>query len=216
MQSVIMDREMLEPPNYDDLSVPELVILAQEGDEMAFTCLHFKFFGMLKEKCRKFGIPECDHNDLMQKAYIKVFAKIETIQPERFAGYIKTAMLNIIKNYIKDKIRDEGIFGPFYLLGQDDDDNQKSIEDLIGEAPKQAIDITCKEARKMIAFIMEKMPPKYRNVLVLIDWEGYSYKEAADILNMNPKSVGPLLFRARLKFIKLSKKYFPGWYDELF
>ncbi len=211
-----MSNELHEEMNFEDFDVVDLVLKAVNGDEMAYSMLYKKFFGYMRSKCVKFGVRKDDHEDLIQDTFMKVFAKIKTITPDRFAGYDKMAILNTIKNYITKKIREEKIFIPEYNVpSSDDDETPRSILEIVGENPSQRKDATARELELLFQAVLKKMTPKLSNILVVVDFNGYSYKEAAQMLTINEKNVGPQLHRARKQFKKLFKKLFPGCYDEL-
>ncbi len=212
---------MLEPPDfYSDLSIAQLVKLARKGDEMAYTVLYFRFWKTLKKMCMIYGVRCDDHDDLITKTCTKVFRKINEIEPEKFAGYITMAMRNDIKNYFAKIDREREIFVPEYPQAEDSDNELHSILERFGISPDQAINITGEMILEIILKVlnrmdMDKKDEKYRDVLML-DIEGYSYQEISELLDINPKTVGPRLYRARRMFIKYFKMDFPGWYDELF
>jgi RNA polymerase sigma-70 factor (ECF subfamily) len=55
-----------------------------------------------------------------------------------------------------------------------------------------------KEANRiLIHSALKKLPSKHQVVLLLIDVQGLSYEETADILNTSPGTVGSRLHRAR-------------------
>ena len=201
---------------YEDLDIIELVKVARKGCDMAYAELYRRFFGKLKKMCITYYIPEHDHDDLMCEVYEKVFARIDKIEPERFAGYITTAMRNTIINYICKKIRDGEVFTPEGDIIVNPDDENTSILDVIGEDPPQTGEIDDKLIKKLIFAVLARIKKKYSDIIMVIRVEGHSYKEAAEILDINPKNVGPRLFKARMAFIKYLKKHYPGWYNELF
>ena len=201
---------------YEDLSIVELVKLARKGCEMASNELYKRFWRKLKKMCIVYYIPEHDHDDLMDEVYINVFARIDKIKPERFAGYITTAMRNRIINYIAERDRKNKIFTPEGGIINPNDDDPVSMLDVIGEDPPQGREIDSRMIKKLIDAVLAGVKKKYSDIILVILIEGHSYKEAAEILGINPKNVGPRLFRARMKFIAYLKKKYPGWYDEFF
>ena len=57
----------------------------------------------------------------------------------------------------------------------------------------------------MVFGLLDKMPEKERQLLYLYH-EGLSYNEMAEVLDMNPKSVGKTLARAIHKFQSILKE----------
>ncbi len=65
-----------------------------------------------------------------------------------------------------------------------------------GLTPEEALQN--KELRRALDQAIEKLPPKYRMVLVLRDMEGLSAKEVGTIMGINERAVKSRLHRARL------------------
>jgi RNA polymerase sigma-70 factor, ECF subfamily len=65
-----------------------------------------------------------------------------------------------------------------------------------GLSPEEALQN--KELRKALDHAIEKLPQKYRMVLVLRDMEGFSAKEVGTIMGLNERAVKSRLHRARL------------------
>ncbi len=65
-----------------------------------------------------------------------------------------------------------------------------------GLTPEEALQN--KELRRALDQAIEKLPPKYRMVLVLRDMEGLSAKEVGTIMGLNERAVKSRLHRARL------------------
>jgi RNA polymerase sigma-70 factor, ECF subfamily len=65
-----------------------------------------------------------------------------------------------------------------------------------GLSPEEALQN--KELRKALDHAIEKLPQKYRMILVLRDMEGFSAKEVGTIMGLNERAVKSRLHRARL------------------
>ena len=65
-----------------------------------------------------------------------------------------------------------------------------------GMTPEQALQN--KELREALDQAINKLPPKYRMVLVLRDMEGLSAKEVGTIMDLNERAIKSRLHRARL------------------
>jgi RNA polymerase sigma-70 factor (ECF subfamily) len=65
-----------------------------------------------------------------------------------------------------------------------------------GLSPEEALQN--KELRQALDQAIDKLPPKYRMVLVLSDMEGLSAKEVGTIMGVNERAVKSRLHRARL------------------
>ena len=65
-----------------------------------------------------------------------------------------------------------------------------------GLSPQEALEN--KELRQILDRAIDKLPRKYRMVLVLRDMEGLSAKEVGGILGLNERAIKSRLHRARL------------------
>ena len=59
------------------------------------------------------------------------------------------------------------------------------------------------ENKGLIAHTLERMKEEYARVLILIDFEDFSYKEAADVLGKTTSQVKVLVHRARKSLRKM-------------
>ncbi|MCC2640712.1 MAG: putative polymerase sigma-E factor (Sigma-24) [Nitrospira sp.] len=83
-----------------------------------------------------------------------------------------------------------------------------------GLSPQEALEN--KELRQILDHAIEKLPRKYRMVLVLRDMEGLSAKEVGSIVGLNERAVKSRLHRARLFVRKeLSIKGIAGEFNRL-
>lgn len=118
--------------------------------------------------------------DIVQETFVRLWKKAEEINFEKAKPYIyKTAYHHFI-----DNIRYENRFIPLEKLNTDfiTHNNFSDLKDIINDA-------------------LEKLPKKQRVVVLLRDYEGYSYKEIGDITNMNESQVKVYIYRARV-FLK--------------
>jgi RNA polymerase sigma-70 factor (ECF subfamily) len=121
-----------------------------------------------------------DAQDLVQDAFEKLWKKRKTINPEKIKSYLfTTAYHKFIDEYRrKNKFTyiEETNFDLAYW------ENYTGIKELLEKA-------------------IEKLPPAQKSVLILRDWEGYSYKEIGEITGLSESQVKVYIFRAR-KFLR--------------
>lgn len=72
--------------------------------------------------------------------------------------------------------------------------------------PEEAIR---EEDRARIRAVLAMMPERDRLLLRIVHEEGGTYSEAARILGVSPNSIGPLLERARSRFLGLASRHAP-------
>lgn len=116
--------------------------------------------------------------DIVQEAYMKLWDKVEKVNFEKVKSYLfTTAYRTMIDHYRRDNriSRLEAA-----------DTRQLSHE-------KQYNDLS-----EIISLAMERLPEIQRTVVMLRDYEGYSYKEIGDITSLNESQVKVYIYRARV------------------
>lgn len=119
--------------------------------------------------------------DIVQDSYEKLWKNFENVSFEKVKSYLFTTayhtMIDIIR---KDK---RSIYAEDSQLPEQS--HESNYNDL-GEILKEAVD---------------KLPEVQRMVLLLRDYEGYSYEEIGEMANLNESQVKVYIFRARV-FLK--------------
>ena len=133
--------------------------------------------------------------DIVQDTLIKVWNRRDEWQSlESIEAYSMTICRNLALDAIKKK-----------------DNNNESIEQRIAETSYQTSDphelMIRKDRVEMVKQLVNKLPEKQRSCLQLRDFEGKSYKEIAEILEISEEQVKVNIFRARQtvkqKYLKL-------------
>lgn len=119
--------------------------------------------------------------DVVQEAYIRLWEKVEHVSAEKVKSYLFTtayhSMIDMIRKE-KRMVDFESINEHDYLIY----DQYSDIKEILDEAIK-------------------KLSDTQRSVILLRDYEGYSYKEIAEITGLNESQVKVYIFRARV-FLK--------------
>lgn len=119
--------------------------------------------------------------DIVQESFVKMWIKVEDISFKKSRSYLfSTAYHTMI-----DMIRKEKHQGEL--------DNKAFNE---YSSSRQYSD-----AEEIINKAVDKLPEIQRNVILLRDYEGYSYQEIGEITNLSESQVKVYIFRAR-KFLK--------------
>lgn len=119
--------------------------------------------------------------DIVQDSFEKLWQRLETVSPEKMKSYLfTTAYHTMIDVLRKDKRQVD-----FTNVNFDTYSHTAQYTDL-NEVLHQAI---------------EKLPEIQRSVLLLRDYEGYSYNEIAEITGLNESQVKVYIYRGRM-FLK--------------
>ena len=122
-----------------------------------------------------------DAEDIAQEVFLKAYERLESYKPEyRFFSWLYRIALNESLNSLDQKKRFEGLDEEMATDGPDPDE--------VAEANERS--------RKIADAIME-LKVDYRAVVVLKHFEGLSYEEIAQILEISEKKVKSRLFTAR-------------------
>lgn len=119
--------------------------------------------------------------DIVQDAFAKMWEKVKNISFEKGKSYLFTAAYHTMI----DKIRKEKHHEKFkkqYPYQVNSENDYSDLKEILNEA-------------------VGKLPEIQRSVLLLRDYEGYSYKEIGEITNLNESQVKVYIYRARV-FLK--------------
>lgn len=120
-----------------------------------------------------------DARDVVQDAFEKVWLKAAEVPFEKGKSYLFTTAYRIMLERIRKKSRTSPI------------DNTLRI--VPAEESKPEFDL-----RKVLDEAIAKLPDDQRSVIMLRDYEGYSYKEIGDITGLTESQVKVYIFRARV------------------
>ena len=167
------------------MKIIRLVNKAQKGDDKAFLKLFQKYEEDIFRMAYVYVKNESDALDVVQEVAYHSFKKINTLKnPE----YFKTWLIKIAINCSLDLVRKNKKvvqLNPEYeeFIGSEDEDVPLSV--------------TLQE-------LLDQLNEDEKSVVILRFYEGYSFKEIADLLNIPLGTAKSVLYRA---LNKLRKKY---------
>jgi len=119
--------------------------------------------------------------DIIQDTYAKLWVKVEEVSAEKVKSYLfSTAYHTMIDLIRREKKRGNMDEIELYAVGHSG--QYSDLKEILNEA-------------------VNKLPPVQRSVVLLRDYEGYSYKEIAEIVSLNESQVKVYIYRARV-FLK--------------
>ncbi len=119
--------------------------------------------------------------DIIQDTYEKLWRKLETVSSEKVKSYLFTTAYHTMI----DLLRKEKWSTDFNTVNRDSYSHTDQYSDL-NEILHEAI---------------ERLPEDQRSVIMLRDYEGYSYQEIAEITGLTESQVKVYIYRGRL-FLK--------------
>lgn len=171
----------------------ELVKLALENQDY-FGCIMERYEKkLLAYIIRISGFSKEDGEDILQEVFIKSYVNLNSFDDKlKFSSWIYRITHNeVINNYRKKKAR------PQSVMDLDDEFLNNLASDL-----KTDGHIDIQYLRDNMKKVLDKIEPKYREVLILRFWEDKDYSEISDILKKPMGTVATLLSRAKSNFQK--------------
>lgn len=169
----------------EDLS--KLLIEAKAGSNTAFEEFFEHFKDRIYRYISRFILNSADTEDVVIDTFVKFHEKLDKIDidnnPESY-------LFSIAHNTSVDFIRKNRL--------------AYSFDDDIGTEPPDPE----KEIRLKAAALLDHLPGKYKDYIVLKYFEKYTIEEIADIKGKSVDSVKSILKRARKKLVKLFTKHF--------
>lgn len=165
----------------------EIALRVQSGDAEAFGVLMGRYEAKLLRYGRKFLGDVDAIEDAVQEIFIKAYEHLQSFDVrQRFSPWIYRIAHNTFVNVLRSKSR-----SPVFAVDLDTFVPHATYEDPAEREREQGI------MREAIEAGLDRIAPKYREVLVLYYLEEFSYKEIADVLRVPVGTVGIRLARAR-------------------
>jgi RNA polymerase sigma-70 factor (ECF subfamily) len=169
---------------------------AKENQIIEFTLLFNKHKRRVYNYALKMLGDKMHADDIVQDVFIKLFEHLNYIQNRQSVQFwlFKTARNEILTFYRSTKNKK--------LITNSVDISEVEIE----EPLMLSDEIENKELNKLILNELENMNEDFREVFVLKEYSGLSYKEIASLMNIDEDLVKSRLYKARQKLInKISK-----------
>jgi RNA polymerase sigma-70 factor (ECF subfamily) len=165
----------------------QLVEASQQGDQDAFASLvqrhQRRVFNMVLRMLQDYE----EASEVTQEAFLAAWMGLPSFRDEaRFATWLYRIAYNCALKRLERRKRERSLREAI------------EAEQILEEVNKQAEDILELRARQaMVREQLEKLPTKYRIVLILRHLQEMTYEEMADILTMPIGTIKTHLFRAR-------------------
>jgi len=169
------------------MSDTQLVELVLAGDQNAFAALVERYKDAVQNLSYRMLSNTTEAEDVTQETFVRAYTQLATYKP---VHKFSTWLLSIASHLAIDQLRRRR----FLTLPLEDVPFLEWVADL-GAGPEQtALD---SEQQDEIQQYLQRLPGKYRAVIVLRYWYDFSYEEIATALNLTPPLVKARLHRAR-------------------
>lgn len=172
----------MDPVERDELA--RLVIQAQAGDSSACSVLVDRYWKRIYAFCYRYLHSPARAQELAQDTWLKVVEQIQTLKnPASFIAWLYQIARNLCHDERAKQKRQGSLTEEALLVIADR-----------GESPEDCMDkrLECERVAQAVSRLSED----HRDVLLLVHYQGLSYKEVAEILGISIAVVKTRLFRA--------------------
>ncbi len=171
----------------------QLISAAIKGDQAAYKALMKKYRDSIFNLIYRIIRDREQVEDLTQETFVKAFGSLRNFNREyAFSTWLYKIATNSSIDYIrKKKLPTMSIDKP---ISHEDSDYSFEIPDSTYEPDKFIIQ---RQKVKIIAEAIDRLPPKYKQVIILRHTEERDYSEIAKILKIPIGTVKAHIFRAR-------------------
>ncbi len=204
------DQSLAEGNTAQDVDDSVLVKAAQQGEGEAFGVLvdryHRQIFGLAARMC---GQEAAD--DLTQDVFLKALDALQRFQFHGEAGFrtwLYRIGVNTAINELRQRKRSRQILGPSLdePVLTDDGPMQRELSDITEEPYRLTAQ---NELQQAVNKVLEMLTEKQRTALVMIDLQGLTYEDAAEVLNCPLGTLKSRLVRAREAFAEKFREHEP-------
>jgi RNA polymerase sigma-70 factor (ECF subfamily) len=185
-----MNKKALKP---DKVSDETLIARFQQGDVQAFDVLVRRYKDQLLNYVFRFVGNRNDAEDIVQETFLRVYKNKHYYKEiAKFSTWVYTIAGNLAKTELRRRKRRK----VFSVSNFVNDERDFDIPDL-DRNPEKEVDGSIKD--DIIQRAIEKLPPKFKEVILLRDVQGFAYEEISQILNIPLGTVKSRVNRGRLK-----------------
>src|SRR5215471_10958210 len=183
----------------DAMSDAELVELILKGNQEVFSVLVERYKDAVQNLAYRMLGNATEAEDITQETFVRAYTQLATYKP---VHKFSTWLLSIASHLAIDQLRRRR----FLALPLEDVPFLEWVADL-GTGPEQSA--LESEQQDEIQQYLQRLPGKYRAVIVLRYWYDFSYEEIATALNLTPPLVKARLHRARELLARYMKQNIP-------
>ena len=183
----------------------QLLALAGDGDEEAFRSLVERHQDRLVRLCQRILHDREEALDAAQEVFIKAYRKAGKLERK---GELFTWLYRVATNHCLNKLRRRRIVR-FLTIGESHEDETVWLEPT-DQAPTPDQQLVDKERWQATAAALSRLPDNQRAVLVLAKFEGFSYRQISETLQITEGAVESRLFRAMKNLSKAQESSHPG------
>lgn len=190
-----------------------LIVSAQRGDMEAFNTLALKYQDMLYRIALRIVHDECIAEDALQEAMIHAFRHIRSFRGGNFKSWLARVTVNASYDELRRGKRHLSLPLEQYTQEGEEIESPEWMRDL-SAGPEERTESS--ELMGALHQCIRALVPDYRLMVILVDMEGMSYEEAAQVARVPVGTVKSRLARARMQIRKSLQPYrslLPSFYQ---
>ena len=204
-------RTLLDPAERERRRAAERVLLEriENGDEAAFPELVHQYTPKVYSIGKAMLRNEQDARDVVQETFLNVHRRLDTFRGEASLGsWIGRIATNNALMKLRTRRRKPETSLEIQIPGSSE--SERRDRDIVDPQPRSDKTIENRELGGRIRAAVDRLSPKYREVLVLADFRQMSMKEIASALDLTVPNVKTRLHRARLAVREDLRDYLAG------
>lgn len=167
----------------------ELVKKLKDGDSFAFEVLFYKYRNKVKGFAVKLVPAQIDPEEVVQEVFVKLWLKKDTINPEKdFQSYLFSIAKHLVLDYLKSAVNRK-----LYFVGE------HLQQDLLVEDGFETP--FTEDMEEKLQKLIDEIPERRRAIFRMSRFEGLSYKQIAERLNISENTVDSQI-RNALAFLR--------------
>lgn len=181
----------------------ELIQKIAAKDHGAFKVLVDYYQALVINTCYDLLGNRQDAEDVAQEVFLQVYKSAKQFRQEaKLSTWLYRIAVNRSLNFVRDNKRFRWLKRLSSLL---EDEGQRAEEVPASDSDRPDVELEKKERNVIVQKAIDSLPGEQRAAFVLHTYEGLSYQEIAEVLNLSLSSAGSLIHRAKLN---LQKKLF--------
>lgn len=204
------DEVVLDGPTYSDWLCTGLMHAYREtGDAQVFAQLFEiskgPFLASIEVKLRRYH-PGVDPGDVLQEVFLNIYrypARFQSDRADAFRNWGFRIVRNTMLKFLKGNAKNAGVASLDDEVIQAEDVRVRSPERSAAEAESaRIVDRAYLLYLNLYLVHFQKLSPKERRALTMVEVEGASYKEAAAELGIRLENLKMVIFRGRRKIYR--------------
>ena len=189
------------------------MLSVQRDEPAAFEELLLRYEGRVRSILRHLVGHQDLAEDLKQEVFLRVFRARKSYHPDaKFSTWLFTIANNVALNALRSRLRKPEVQFGCASSRPDESGAMPGVEESImassASVPSRQLDKL--EMRQMVQVALESLGERQRMAVLLHKFEGMSYLNIAEIMDMTPQGVKSLLCRARMNLRDALLPYMQG------